>query len=287
MVNFIWYLLYKTGELLAFILPSFLAYWVVERISELYFFFPLGKWRRYREAVLSNLSLFVKKEDIRKIALSLYRNYGRYLREFLWLSHLKEKDFFRQVTPVGLENFQRALKEGKGVILLSCHFGNWEWGGISAALCGYPVNFLVREHPNPFTSFLFQRLREKKKIKVIPLRRLREVVQALLRNEIVAILGDEETEKGVEVSFFGKKICLSQGPFRIARTTGASLVPAFIVRGKDKKQKGIVEPPFKVEKTPFPERDLQRAAQNFVKIWEDYLKWYPDHWLLLQQKEVR
>jgi len=286
------FFLYRIGQFLACYLPSSLAYWLADGLAFFCFFFPLGKYRKYKIAVLHNVSLVLGKEkshpQVKRMAREVFRNFGRYLREFLWLDRLKESEFFRLVTPMGVENLDAALARGKGTIILSAHFGNWEWGGITLAQAGYKLNFLVRDHANSWTNCLFDRLRIRHQVQVISLKRLKKALKALKKNEVVAILVDEESKNGMEVNLFGSKVCLSRGPFRIAFEMDTFISPAFMIRErKTGRQKIIVEPPILVRKSGEKEKDIRMAAGEFGRILQKYLSYYPDHWLLLQQKRIQ
>jgi KDO2-lipid IV(A) lauroyltransferase len=281
--------LYKIGEFFSCFLPSWAAYWVAKRLAEFFFLIPIGKYRLYKKAVVHNVSMVLGKGEadplVRKTSLGMYRNFAKYLREFLWLPGLDQNRFFRQVSPLGVENLDCALSKKRGAILLSTHFGNWEWGGISLALSGYKVNFLVRAHKNKRTDRFFNHIREKKGIKVIPLTRLKEAIKVLKRNEILAILADENLEQTMKAELFSHEVDIPSGPFKLARRTEAMITPAFIIRDRGSgRQKGIVETPLEVKKGESEERDLQEAIRSFIQIVEDYLYYYPDHWLLLEPK---
>ena len=285
------YFLYKVGIFLSCHLPSFLAYWIAKRLADLYFLVSTGRPRLYKKAIFHNLSLILDKDKknsgMRKTARDSYYNFSRYLREFFWLPGLDRKKFLSLVTPVGVENLDYALSKGKGVILLSIHFGNWEWGGIGVALSGYKVNFLVRKHQNRWISELYYRIREKMGVRVLFLEELRKAIKTLKRNEILAVLADENVGEGVEVDFFKHKVGLPAGPFKLAWRTGAIIAPAFIVRDKkDNRQRGVIERPFEVKKTYDEEESIREAANRFIQIVQDYLCYYPDHWLLGEPKIV-
>ncbi|RLE15496.1 hypothetical protein DRJ04_00210 [Candidatus Aerophobetes bacterium] len=280
------FILYKAGQILSCYLPSSLAYWIARRIADLLFAFPFGKCKLYKEAVLHNLDLITNCNNKTKMTREVFRNFASYVREFLWLARMDKSRFFRKVMPVGIENLDAALKRGKGVLLLSAHFGNWEWGGISLALCGYNVYFLVRPHINPHTNRLFCSLREKGNIKIIPVTHLRKAVKLLRGNAVVATLVDEADE-GVKVNLFGKKVAVASGPFKIAYRAGAAICPAFMVKDKKTgKQKGVVEPPIKLSSNTQTEKSIQMAAQRFIQIMEDYLRFYPHQWFLFKEKRV-
>lgn len=285
------YFLYKVGIFLSCHLPSFLAYWIAKRLADLYFLVFTGRPRLYKKAIFHNLSLILGKDKknpgMRETARYSYYNFSRYLREFFWSPGLDRKKFLNLITCVGLENLDYALSKGKGVILLSIHFGNWEWGGIGVALSGYKVNFLVRKHQNRWISELYYRIREKMGVRVLFLEELRKAIKTLKRNEILAVLADENVGEGVEVDFFKYKVSLPSGPFKLAWRTGAIIAPAFVVRDKkDNLQKGIIERPFKVKKTYSEEESIREAANRFIQIVQDYLYYYPDHWLLGEPKIV-
>jgi len=285
------YLLYKAGVFLSCHLPSFLAYWMAKRLADLYFLVSVGRPRLYKKAIFHNLFLILDKDKknpgMRKTARDSYYNFSRYLREFFWLPGLDRRKFLSLITSVGLENLDYALSKGKGAILLSIHFGNWEWGGIGIALSGYKVNFLVRKHQNKWTNKLYYRIRKKIGVRVLFLEQLKEAIKTLRRNEILAVLADENVGEGVEVDFFKHKISLPSGPFRLAQRTGAIIAPAFTVRGKkDNLQRGIIERPFEVKKTYDEEENIREAANRFIQIVQDYLYYYPDHWLLGEPKIV-
>jgi len=280
------FILYKIGELLSCYLPSSLAYWIAKRVGDLFFVFPLGKCKLYQRAVFYNLELTAgcNRRDKRKYARSVFRNFGSYIREVLWLGKINKNKFFRQVTPIGVENLNAALKLGKGVILASAHFGNWEWGGIAMALGGYDIYVLLRPQANSRTHKLFCSLREKRGVKFILITHLREVIRALRDNKAVAILVDE-TNKGINVNIFGRTITIASGPFEMAYRFGAAICPAFIIRDeKTNKQKTIVEPPIVMDYNGEAKKSIKVAAQSFAQIMEDYLRFYPDHWFLFEKK---
>ncbi|MBE0477808.1 lysophospholipid acyltransferase family protein [Candidatus Aerophobetes bacterium] len=280
------FVLYKTGELLSCYLPSSVALWVAKRIADLFFYLPFKRYKFYKKAVLHNLNLTLHfaGSDRKEYARRVFQNFAQYIREFFWLRGISKNRFFREVTPVGVENLDAALRLGNGVFLLSAHIGNWEWGGIGLALNGYNIHFLVRPHKNPYINRLFLSLRERHGIKVIPLPYVRQVIKALQTNSVVATLVDE-AEKGVEVKMFGKKIHLASGPFEIAYRFKSVILPAFMVKDrKSGKQKGVVEPPIFLNYNVDAKRSIHLAAQEFARVMEDYLRFYPEHWLLLKKK---
>jgi lauroyl/myristoyl acyltransferase len=266
---------------------------MAERMADLHFFLAGGEGKSYKRAIFDSLSMVLgettKSRQVQKMARRSYHNFARYLSEFLSLPRLKKQDLLRLVVPVGLENLDYALSRKKGVILLSIHFGNWEWGAMAISLCGYPVNFLVRKHQNRWTNELFYRIRREKGVGVLFLDQLKEAIQCLRRNEIWAILADENVKEGVEVNFFGEIITIPAGPFKLARHTEALIAPAFAVRSRCQKanQRAIIELPFRVEERLAQEHSIQEAAGRFMSVVRNYVQYYPDHWILGEPKTVK
>ena len=128
--------------------------------------------------------------------------------------------------------------------------------------------------------------KKKKGVRVLFLGQLKKVIESLKRNEVLAILADENIKEGIEVNFFGQVITIPAGPFKLARHTEALIAPAFAVRSRCRKanQRGIIETPIEVEKSLPQERSIQKAAEKFMAVVRDYLYYYPDHWILGESK---
>ena len=60
---------------------------------------------------------------------AVYKNYAYYLIDLLYLSYGRARIREYRTTVTGGENLYKALKLGKGVVLLTTHLGNWEMGG--------------------------------------------------------------------------------------------------------------------------------------------------------------
>ena len=104
---------------------------------------------RHRRVVMDNLKQAFGGEksaqQLRVIARTFYRNLGRNLLEFLHLPHMSDEEINRLMTLEGREHMARALAAGKGAVMLTAHYGNWELAGAKMALAGYPLNVIARE----------------------------------------------------------------------------------------------------------------------------------------------
>lgn len=261
-------------------LPRPLLYWVAHRVAD----FNHTIDRRGREAVRDNLRVILgpqaPERRIRFEAKWVFRHFGEYLAEFFGYKRFGEKFIDTYVDILGLEHVDRALAQGKGAILNTAHLSNWEIGAAAFARKGYPLIAVAQMHPEPDVNELFRRQRASRGYFVIPLEgAYRKCVQALRENKLVCFVGERNVgEGGIEVEFFGRPCLFPQGPARIALSTGAPLIPGFVVRRPNNSFAICMEPPI-----PFPEeRDRRKAArimtQEFAKIVEGYIRKFPAQW---------
>ena len=126
----------------------------------------------------------------------------------------------------GLDVVDEALEEGKGVILLTGHLGNWEIAGGALALQGYPLDAVVQRIKNPLVDRRIRELREGFGVGVIYRKEApRTVLRSLRRGRIVALAADQNVRRGgLFVDFFGVRASAARGPALFALRTGAPVV---------------------------------------------------------------
>src|SRR6202041_2848868 len=110
----------------------------------------------------------------------------------------------------GLENYQAAKSDGRGVLVATGHLGNWELSAYAHALMTEAMNVMVRPLDNPLIDRLIEARRTKSGNRLILKKdSARRVLKALRDNEGVGILIDQNTSpgEGVFVDFFGKRAC--------------------------------------------------------------------------------
>ncbi len=134
--------------------------------------------------------------------------------EFARLYHMDREQVIRYtLQPSGYDEYKAALSQGRGVIAVSAHFGNWYWPVVCAAMEGFKVNVIVRPLDNPLLNRLMNRVFERWDIRVIPRRRaVVAALAALRRGETVALMVDQNTAAhGRFVPFFGVPAATMQG----------------------------------------------------------------------------
>ncbi|HID55316.1 TPA: hypothetical protein EYP37_02215 [Candidatus Poribacteria bacterium] len=217
--------------------------------------------------------------EIRRIARLCYRNIGMNIAEFGRFSSLTRSELMRMVRFEGMENLDRALSLGKGVLLLTAHFGNWELLGAALAAHGYEVNAIVRNLRVKSLDRIVNEIRSNAGFR--PFYRERGLKSALLslkRNQILALLADIDTRsEGVFVDFFGRPAYTPVGPVLISMKTGAPIVPAFIVR-EVKGHRVFIGEPIR------PTGNVRSDVQRLTKMVEGFIRRYPHQWIWMHRR---
>ncbi len=221
---------------------------------------------------------------LRQIARRSFDHYYKKQIETIFFGAITRDRIDRMVVAEGGEHIDQALERGKGVILLLAHFGFFLLPLPYLGYRGYTVNQIAgkQAHASRLAGLFWNwRSREAARLPVQFKqvdRFLRPVYQALKGNEIVAIAFDgRDSAKWVVVDFFGKKVRFSPGPFDLARRTGATIIPTFVVQRGDNTHRIFFEPPFTLSGDPDHERSLQQDTARFAKIFEGYVARHPCH----------
>jgi len=224
----------------------------------------------------------------RQILKRVFSGMGRHLAEFCLFPRYTAANAERVVIYEGFENFERARRAAKGVLLLTGHFGAWEIGSFYHSLKGHPMKIVVRDLDNPLVDALVKRYRTMHGNETIDNREfLRGLLSAMRGNETVGILMDTNMTppQGAFVDFFGVPACTATGIARVALHTDAAVVPAFCVWDTTlKKYRLCFEPAMKLVRSGDDEADALANTAMFAKEIERYVRKYPDQWLWVHRR---
>lgn len=269
---------YRCGIAVVDKVPLRLMYFVAERVAELSCLFYAGARRNVRRNLHAALAETGRRAGPR-LVLSTFRNYARYLVDFGRLASAGKAAVLGELQSIeGTEHIERAMADGRGIIMLTAHLGNWELGGLFFATGDLPVNVLTKRDGLEEVDRIRDSYRRRFNINTIvlgdsPFAAL-DVMGALRRGEIVAMLVDRSAPEGVEVEFLGRRFVFPTGPIRLARRTGAPLMPGFVVR-EGEGYRAVAESP--IHLTPDGPDDAA-AARAILRVFERYIRRYPDQW---------
>jgi KDO2-lipid IV(A) lauroyltransferase len=244
-------------------------------------------WRvgiRNLEIAFPQMPLRERKQILRRV----FTGMGRHLAEFCLFPRYTPENVERIVIYEGFENFDRARRAGKGVLLLTGHFGAWEIGSFYHSLKGNPMKIVVRDLDNPLVDAMVKRYRTMHGNETIDNREfLRGLLSAMRENETVGILMDTNMTppQGVFVDFFGMPACTAAGMARVAMKTGATVVPAYTIWDADlKKFKVCFDPPLETANTSDSATDVITNTARYSAALETIVRRHPDQWLWVHRR---
>lgn len=249
-------------------------------------------WRvvRFRRSiVLDNIRhAFAAERDedgVRAIARSFYRNLGMTLMEFLKLPTMKPGEIEALVDIEGVEHLH-GLMAGGGAILVSGHFGNWEYVGARAAALGNPISFIVKTQHNPRVDRIQNDIRARAGVGIIRTgASIKDMIRALKRGEFIGMLADQDAGKdGVFVEFLGRRASVLKGAGYLSWRLNVPLVTAYGYRQPDGRHLLVVDPPV------YPDRNLEedvavhRLTEHHVRRLEAAVRRAPDHYYWVHRR---
>ena len=251
-------------------------------------------WRgmpRYRKVAMANLRRAYGHEwdetRIESCARASFRHTGMTLAEFfLREPRITAEEIDREVRFEGQEHYDAAFARGKGSLLVTAHYGNWEMMGPRLARAGYQVNAISRTADDPALERMIESIRTRSGLKQIPRRQAaREGLGALRRNEILAILLDQNTlEGGVFVPFFGYPASTATGPAVFSLKTGAAIVPTFCIREPDGSHTMRAWEPILPQPTGNRSLDVYHLTAAITHVIEQQIREQPELWLWLHNR---
>lgn len=187
----------------------------------------------------------------------------------------------------GLGVVESAVRQGRGVIILSAHLGNWEIGGSALVARGFPLDVVVARQRNELFDRHLTRSRERLGFGIIPRNEGRRgVLAALKAGRLAGILGDQDARRaGVFVDFFGRPASTARGPAVLALRSDALIVTLFAVRLPGWKPRYHVHLEA-LEGTAATGRAARVAAitQAYTTRIEEYVRRYPDQYFWLHKR---
>jgi KDO2-lipid IV(A) lauroyltransferase len=291
------YQLYRVASLLVRVLPRRASFALADRVADVLLAAVPTKFDALRE----NLRLVIPQAGERELSRVVRRNVRHLSRSWVDVMAipLDPSGTTRRLREVDLHHYTDALARGKGVVVVSMHFGAWE-AGLAAWNGGGGQLALLAEQLRP--QKLFEAIagaRGALGVKVIPIdieamlrgdtqtaRRIgaaamREVFKHLRSGGGIAIAIDRDLSgTGKRIPFFGKPAPIPLGVVEVAMRSGAAVVPVALLRtswGVD----GMVFPEKAYDADAPREQEAERIAREILAIFETVIRKDPDQWHVL------
>ena len=244
--------------------------------------------RRHVAIAMVNLAIAFperSESDRRRIVRVSYLNLGRGGAEYVRLAGFFHR---RLIGRVAYERFQywdelKRLYPGRGIVVLSAHFGNFELLAAAHALHGHQITLV--HHTQRFVAgdALMTWVRERAGVDVVRKRSAaRAVLKALGDGQLIGVPFDQNAKRGeaVFVPFFGEPAATSRTLARLVRKSEALVVPVFIVREADNRHHRIViQDLIPLQQSADAEADVEENTRRFLGPIEEIVRRYPEQFL--------
>lgn len=183
-----------------------------------------------------------------------------------------------EVSLQGWGHYLAAHKQGRGVILVSAHFGCWELIPAVVALQGFPTTVLVQKPSQDDFDALFRFFRDCAGVKTCnndSLAGLRPILRALRAGETVGLVVDQHGESERLIGhFFGQTVSLPEGPAFLARRHQSPIIPV-LVRWQGDQHIVSFFPALEASDHP-DDLDLMQTIYDWL---EEQIRAHPENWL--------
>lgn len=264
-------------------LPPAVGLTVGRRLGDLLWWILPGRRRRALDNIRLSLGREMTPREVERLGRRSFQHLGMNLIEACRYFLRPTEVMLSQVHVEGVEHLRSAAAQGRGVLVLTAHYGNWELLAAAHGLTGLPLSIVIRPLDHPILDELAARFRRRSGAELIVKRQaVREVLQALRRGRMVGILLDQNATRaeGVFVPFFGVAASTSKGLAVLALRTDAPVVPVFLRRAPDGRHCMDVSPPL-----PRPAGgDVVAYTALFNRVIEAAIRRAPEQWLWMHAR---
>ena len=225
------------------------------------------------------------------LAQAYYSHYLRFLVEFFKLPLMSAERRKKFIRVENMESPLKAHKQGKGLILLTGHFGNWEVSTV-AGIQQFPqfkglFHFVRRPlKPEILNRYVTRRFQKAGFGTIAKRGSLDQILDLLASGAVVVYVFDQHAggKDGVVVDFFGHPAGTFKSPALIAMASGAPVIPATSWRAPDGAHVLRFEDPIPVVQTDHPGEDIKTNTRAFNATLEKLLLRHPEQWIWMHKR---
>lgn len=223
--------------------------------------------------------------QLRRSVGGVFRQIARNYFDLVHLGYLGTGELESRLRVHGRESLERALAQGRGVVVATAHLGSPELGVQGLARYGVPVTVLTEPLEPPALFRTVTRWRQSQGLEFVPtgVAGLKQALRRLREGGLVVVACDRDLQgAGARLPFLGELALCPTGAALLALKTGAVLLPAFSARSRGTALDIFIEPPLEPPaEGPLEERGLAATAQ-LLRVAERYIRRYPDQWYVLE-----
>lgn len=246
-----------------------------------------------RKITLQNLKIAFPNlgtGSIRKISLKVFESLGRNAVDAIRLPKMSWEEIQKITKVEGVEHLEKAYSQGRGVMGVTGHIGNFELLAAYVSLRGYKLSAIGRELYDPRLNELLIKNRQKMGVQnIYSTAGVKEVIRVLNSGRMIGVLIDQDTSrvKGIYVDFFGRKARTPVGPVILALKLDVPIVPMAVIQTKEGNYKIYVREEIKPLAGKMKEENIYYLTQKCTKFLEQVIREYPDQWVWMHKRWLR
>jgi len=287
-VNFLTRLLANSLALLFWALPTKVLWWASCFLAWLWFdVFRIRRW-----TVLRNLTIaFPEKSHSERLGLA--RQSMRYLCynffEFCMLPRMTKSWVDQNIIFHGLDIYAQAVAQKKGVLLLSLHIGNGDFGIATLALLNLRMNLISKRFKNAFLNQFWFGVREALGTRFLEAHGPSlpfDILKACKANQSVVFVIDQFMGKpyGISSRFFGRKTGTAYGLALFAMKTKAPVLPVYTYRDEHFKTHVFFDPPISWQANEDKDLQISQMTQRYNDEVERIVRKKPEQWMWVHRR---
>jgi len=224
--------------------------------------------------------------ELRAIVKECWRHFGRQMLLFVRMQRMATEDVLARVDLVNRAVFDEALAAGRGVILISAHYGSWEVGGLAITSIANRVHTVARRLDNEFLERDLALLRARTGAEVIDRRHAaRPLLKALEEHAVIVLLPDQAVlpREGVLAPFLGRPAWTTPAPARFAVRSGSTIVFVFCIPHETRHRLEFEEP-IHVDQLGEFEKDPLALTARINEVISRRIAARPELWLWMHDR---
>ena len=270
-----------------YLAPTFLKYPIIKGVARLAYLVDI----KHRRIAKVNLDLAYENslsdEEKKSIIKKCYENMAFNLADFVENQGISKDRLLLKVEFKNSKIVEDAKKDGKPIIFMTAHYGNWELLALAIAAKFGSLSIVGRPLDSKVMDEILKRNREQFDIELIPKKgAMRPLIKALKDGRFVGLLVDQNTtdSEGVLIDFFGKKARHTPAVAILAKRMNAIIIPTFIQTDDHTIYTISFYTPLKMKDSGNKDQEILENVQAQANITEQIIRQKPNEWFWFHRR---
>lgn len=219
----------------------------------------------------------------RRIVRHTFRHFARAVLSMFWAKGKSQEQIMKRYDVENVELLRRIQERGKGVVVVSMHFGDWELGSLALGWLGAPMTIVAEPTRNPAIERRVTALRTLSGNRAVaPRFALIRMARTLQQGGVVGMLVDVNGRRnrgGVWLDFFGLPVFNGAAEAVMALRWGAPIIFAHVEHLPNGRGKIVFGPEVCCNGSGDFDADVKEVSQRCLTLCEELIKQHPEQWL--------